>query len=297
MTIDVSRVFFTYVWGAPGDPAWPLTFASKASRTHARKVLTEGDFVFTVCTKSEPTPVELWGRVTGLFRVSDLEVNTLDYDLPRRLDRPEFDSVARFPYALHPIEVWEIEGEQNLFSELVGPLTPTHHLQAQSKLVELDELSAAPLLALARRPVTPASPRTEFGSGRVLQKQRRLAPKHEGKFVGAFAAHDIWYVYTLVLRDLKGKALAVKVGYASDPHVRADAHNLPLAEEVTGLRWQVDLKQPTSSEDVAREVEQAVLHKFSQHRLGSNGEILQGVDPISVGSAIALQLRSRQVSG
>lgn len=295
MTTDVPRAFFTYVWGAPGDPAWPLTFASKASRTHARKVLTEGDFVFTVCTKSEPTPVELWGRVAGLFRVSDLEVNTFDYDLPRRLDRPEFDSVARFPYALHPIEVWEITGEQNFFSELVGPLTPTHHLQAQSKLVELDVIAAAPLFALSRRPVTPALPKTEFGFGRVLQKQRRLAPKHEGAFAGVFATHDIWYVYTLVLRDQKGKALAIKVGYASDPHVRADAHNLPLAEEVTGLRWQVDVKQPTSSEDLARDVEQAVLDKFSQHRLSSNGEILRGVDPLSVGSSIALELRSRQV--
>lgn len=296
MTTYVPRVFFTYVWGAPGDPAWPLTFASKAARTHARKVLTEGDLVFTVCTKSEPTPVDLWGRVTGLFRMSDLEVNTLDYDLPRRLDRPEFDSVVRFPYALHPIEVWEIADEKNLFSDLVGPLTPTHHLQAQSKLVELDSASSKPLLALSRLKVTPAVPKTEFGFGRVLQKQSKLAPKHKGPFSGAFAEHEVWYVYVLVLRDGKGKVLAVKVGYSNDPRVREDAHNFPLATEVTGLRWGTYFKQPTSSEDIAREVEQAVLGRFSKHRLPSNGEILRDVDPISVGSSIGLELRSRPVA-
>jgi hypothetical protein len=28
------KVFFTYVWGPPGNPASPLTFASKAARSH-----------------------------------------------------------------------------------------------------------------------------------------------------------------------------------------------------------------------------------------------------------------------
>ncbi len=288
-----QRVFFTYVWGPPGNPAWPLTFASKASRTHARKVLTEGDLVFTVCTKSEPTLPEHWGRVSGLFRVSDLEVNTADYDLPRRMDRLEFDSVARFPYALHPITVWEITSPHNMFAELVGPLTPTHHVQAQSRIVELDPLTAEPLLALARVEVPPALPRTEFGMGRVLQKNSKLAPKHQGTFTGSFADYAVWFVYTLVLRDRNKKPLAVKVGYSNDPQSRADAHNAPLAHEVTGLRWEVDLRQPTSTEDAARDVEQAVLRQFSSHRLPSNGEILKGIDPMSVAVAIGTEMRGR----
>lgn len=40
--------------------------------------------------------------------MSDLEVNTQDYDLPRKRDNPEYDSVTRFPFALHPIAVGEI---------------------------------------------------------------------------------------------------------------------------------------------------------------------------------------------
>lgn len=291
---DGNKVYFTYVWGPPGDPAWPLTFASKASRTHARKLLTEGDLIFTVCTKGEPTLPQHWGRVGGLFRVSDLEVNTQDYDLPRRTDRPEFDSVARFPYALHPIAVWEIVADDNLFVDLVGPLTPTHHLHAQSKIVELDPLAAEPLLNLARRELAPALPKTEFGLGRVLQKNSKLAPKHQGTFTGQFADHAIWFVYTLVLRGSDGKALAVKVGYAHDPEVRADAHNSPLASEVTGLRWNVDLRQPTSSEEAARQVEQAVLEQFSRFRLVSNGEILRAVDPMEVAVAIGTAMRSRR---
>lgn len=65
----MTKVFFTYVWGPPGNPAWPLTFATKAARTHARKVLTEGDLVFTVCTKGEPTAPENFERVSGVFQV------------------------------------------------------------------------------------------------------------------------------------------------------------------------------------------------------------------------------------
>lgn len=292
---DGNKVYFTYVWGPPGDPAWPLTFANKGSRTNARRVLTEGDFVFTVCTKGEPTPEGYWGRVTGLYRVSDLEVNTLDYDLPRRLDRPEFDSISRFPFALHPIAVWEITSTANLFAELVGPLTPTHHVQAQSRIVELDAASAKPLLALDRQELQLALPRTEFGLGRVLHKNSKLAPKHQGSFTGQFANHETWFVYTLILRDSTKKWLALKVGYSHDPQARADALNASLAQEVTGLCWCVDLRQPTSTEDAAREIEQSILAQFSSHRLPSNGEMLSGVDPTTVAVAVATEMRARRV--
>lgn len=287
----MTRVFFTYVWGPPGNPAWPLTFATKAARSHARKVLTEGDLVFTVCTRGEPTAPENWGRVSGVFRVSDLEVNTQDYDLPRRVDIPEFDSVTRFPFALHPITVWEITDPSNRFAELVGPLTPNHHLQAQSKIVELDAITAEPLLALERREVLPAMPKTEFGKGLVTQKNSKLAPKHQGSFTGTFGEHEVWYVYVLVLRDEYKKPLAVKIGYSNAPEAREAAHNGPMAYEVTGLRWKGEFKQPTSSEDSARAVEQAVLARYAKNRLVSNGEILAGVDPILVQSAIASVMR------
>lgn len=287
----MSAVFFTYVWGPPGDPAWPLTFANKASRTHALRVLNEGDLVFTVCTARDPTPREQWGRVAGVFSVSDLQVNTQDYDLPRDEARPEFDGVTRFPFALHPLAVWEIDTTENLFARLVGPLTSTHHLQAQSKLVELDPIQAAPLLALPRRSVTPALPRTLFGQGLVSKKSSKLAPKHEGEFSGSFGAHETWFVYTLVLRDAKRRALAVKVGYSNAPQSRESAYNVPLAPEVTGLTWKLDAQQPVPSEDAARNIEQAVLRQYSRHRLDSNGEILNGVDPLRIAAAIASQMR------
>lgn len=290
----MTKVFFTYVWGAPGNPAWPMTFATKAARSHARKVLTEGDLVFTVGTRGEPTQEAHKGRVLGVFRVSDLEVNTQDYDLPRKHDNAEFDSVTRFPFALHPIAVWEITSPDNIFAELVGPLTPNHHLQAQSKIVELDEITAAPLLVLERQEVQPALPNTEFGKGLVARKNSKLAPKHQGSYTGAFGDHDIWFVYTLVLRDAKKKALAIKVGYSNAPEARELAHNGPMAQEVTGLRWHVDAKQPTASENVAREIEQAVLAKYAKHKLGSNGEILSGVDPLLVAAEIGTLMRSRR---
>lgn len=292
----MSRVFFTYVWGPPGNPAWPLTFANKASRSHAKKVLTDGDLVFTVCTKGEPTSPEHWGRVGGVFQVSDLEVNTQDYDLPRKRDRPEYDSVTRFPYALHPIAVWEIASSENIFSELVGPLTPAQHLQAQSKIVELDACAAEPLLNLTRREVRPAMPATEFGAGRVALKNSKLAPKHHGSFSGIFGEHETWFVYTLVLRDARKKVLAVKIGYSNAPEDRAASHNGPMASEITGLFWSVDLKQPTSSEDAARDVEQTILKRYSAHRLGSNGEIIAGIDPQAVAVAIATEMRFRSAS-
>jgi hypothetical protein len=68
-----------------------------------------------------------------------------------------------------------------------------------------------------------------------------------------------------------------------------------MANEVTGLRWEVDLRQPTSTEDVARDVEQAVLKRFFSHRLASNGEILKGIDPMSVAVAVGTELRARRL--
>lgn len=287
----MTKVFFTYVWGPPGNPAWPLTFATKAARSHARKVLTEGDLVFTVCTKGEPTAPENFGRVSGVFQVSDLEINTQDYGVPSRSDIPVMEALARFPFALHPIAVWEITDPHNMFAELVGPLTPNHHLQAQSKIVELDTITAEPLLVLERREVPPAMPTTEFGKGLVMKKNSKLAPKHQGSFSGAFGDHEVWYVYALVLRDERKKPLAVKVGYSNAPDAREAAHNGPMAFEVTGLRWRAEFQQPTSSEDVAREVEQAVLSRFAKYQLASNGEMLGGVDPVMVQSAIAMVMR------
>lgn len=290
----MQTTYFTYVWGPPGEPAWPLTFASKGARTNAKKLLSEGDRIYTVCTRREPTPEAHRGRVTAVYKVSDLEVNTADYDLPRKDRHPEFDSVVRFPYALHPISVHEIVSSDNIFSDLVGPLTPAAHLQAQSRIVELDDDATAALDLLERREISPALPNTEFGLGRIVRKNTKLAPKHQGSFVGQFADHAVWYVYTLVLRDNRRKPVAVKIGYSNDPTAREMAHNFPLATEVTGLTWTVDLKQPTSSEDAAREVEQAVIGQFRAHALASNGEILQGVEPAAVAAAIAVEMRNRR---
>lgn len=285
------RVFFTYVWGAPGEPSWPLTFASRAARTHAKGALAEGDLVFTVGTKDEPTPAAEQGLVLGVFKVSDLEVNTADYDLPRWMGPEQFDGIRRFPYALHPISLWAVTDEKNVFSELVGPLTPAHHLQAQSRIVELEGTAAAVLLSLQRREVEPALPKTEFGRGRVLQKNSRLAPMHEGQYVAAFATHETWFVYTLVLRDTRRRPLAVKVGYSNAPADRLAAYNGPLASEVSGLQWSLDAQQPVATEASARAVEQAILGRFSRHKLASNGEVLGNVDPSLVAAAIATELR------
>ena len=287
----MPKVFFTYVWGPPGDPCWPLTFGSKAARTQAKKALSEGDYVFTVGTKGEPTQPESQGRVLGLYQVSSLEVNTIDY--MEQIDTSGITERAanEFPYALHPISVWEITSPENIFSRLVGPLSGAHHLRAQSTVVELDPETAAPLLALGRRPVSQAEPKTLLGRGLVAQKNSKLAPKHEGAFSGAFGEHDIWYVYVLALKDQSGRDLAFKIGYASDPAARCAAYQASMASEVTGLTWKPACSQPTGSEDDARKLEQALLAHFSKDRLPSNGEIIRGPTETEILSKLAVILR------
>jgi hypothetical protein len=287
----MPKSFFTYVWGPPGNPCWPLTFASKAARTLARKVMSEGDYVFTVGTKAEPTLPENRGRVLGLYQVSALEVNTIDYtELIDTSGMPQ-RTASEFPYALHPISVWEIIAQDNVFSRLVGPLTGAHHLQARSTVVELNPEASAPLLALDRRPVSLAEPKTLLGRGLVAQKNSKLAPKHEGAFSGVFNHHDIWFVYVLTLKDHRGRDLAFKIGNASDPAMRLAAYQAPMAAEVTGLTWDLALKQPTGNEDEARRIEQGLLAHFAKHRLASNGEIIRGPSQSDIMSAMAVILR------
>lgn len=289
----MAKVFFTYVWGAPGNPCWPLTFGTKAARTIAKKALSEGDFVFTVGTKGEPTAPSERGKVLGVYQVSSLEVNTQDYvgqigqvDVLERV-------ASEFPFALHPIAAWEIASSDNVFSRIAGRLTGGSHLQAQSTVVELAPETGAALLALERRAVALAEPRTLLGRGLVAQKNSKLAPKHEGEFRGRFGEHDIWYVYALALKDQRGRDLAFKIGYANDPLARMASHNGPIASEVTGLSWQLALKQPTSTEDDARVVEQALLAHFAGHKLPSNGEIIAGPSLSAILSAIATIMRPR----
>jgi len=287
----MPKVFFTYVWGPPGDPCWPLTFGSKAARTQANKALSEGDYVFTVGTKGEATSPPYQGRVLGLYQVSSMEVNTIDY-----IEQIDTSSVwaraaSEFPYALHPISVWEITAPENTFSRIVGPLTGAHHVRAQSTVVELDAETAAPLLALDRRAVSLAEPKTLFGRGLVAHKNSKLAPKHDGAFSGAFGEHDIWYVYVLALKDRQGRDLAFKIGYASDPAARCAAYQAPMASEVTGLTWKPACSQATGSEDDARRIEQALLAHFSKYKLPSNGEIIRGPTETEILSKLAVVLR------
>ncbi|MBD0865047.1 MAG: hypothetical protein GDA36_05270 [Rhodobacteraceae bacterium] len=156
----MERVFFRYVWMPPDNPAWPLSFKSKGVRAHVRKVLTKDNLVFTVGTKNKLTAPQHQGRVLGIFKLSDLEVSLQDYDLQRTHDNPAFDTVMQSPFALHPIAGWVPASPDNMFADLVGPLTPEHHLQAQSGVCELDEKTAKPLLALERRQLTIAVPNT-----------------------------------------------------------------------------------------------------------------------------------------
>lgn len=249
-------------------------------------------YVFTVGTKGEPTSAEHRGRVLGVYRVSSLEVNTRDY--VGQVDTSEVSRRAadEFPYALHPIAVWEITAEENLFSNLVGPLTGADHLRAQSTVVELAPEPASRLLSLARRPVTLAEPQTLLGRGLVAQKNSKLAPKHEGEFHGRFGDHSIWYVYALVLKDQRGRDRAFKIGYANDPDARLETYRMHSAAEITGHAWGLVLKQPMSSEDEARAVEQALLADFAKHKLPSNGEIISGPSQSDIISRMAVILRN-----
>lgn len=291
---SMNRVFFTYVWGQPGEPAWPLTFAGKAERTHAKKHLSEGDIVFTVGTRGAPTPPIDQGRVLAAYMASGLEVNTRDYVDPSLDEASWIETVTRFPVALHPVAVWGITSANNVFSTLVGSLTPKHHLQGQSRIVELDQVTAEPLLALERRQLPIAVPKTVFGQGLVAKANSKLAPKHQGIFSGAFAPHEIWYVYVLVLKDVRNKELAFKIGYSHDPALRSAAYNIPLAPEVTGLKWSVCLEQPTPSEEAARIVEQTLLSRFKKNRLASNGEIVSGLSSATISSSIADIMRKQE---
>ncbi|MFP1632917.1 GIY-YIG nuclease family protein [Zhengella sp. ZM62] len=282
----MARIFFTYVWGHPGNPCWPLTFGSKAARTQARRALTEGDFVFTVGTKQEPTAPEDRGRVLGLYQVSDLEVNTRDYANQIADSILKERAVVEFPVAMHPIAVWEITDPNNIFSDIVGRLTRTHHLTARNTVAEIDGETGQALLALKRRPVQLAKPTTFLGRGLVAQKDSKLAPKHEGEFSGRFGDHAIWYVYALALEDRAKRLLALKLGYSNEPEQRCNAYQTPMAGEVTGLSWRLAMKQPTGSEDEARQVEQELLKRFESNRLQSNREIIAGPTETAIMSAM-----------
>lgn len=297
----VSRTFFTYVWGPPGDPAWPLTFSSKNARTQALKALAPGDSVYIVGTMGEPTRPEHKGRVVGVFQVSGLEVDTRDYAYLGPKERhPDFDNVLRFPFALHPIAAWEVTTTDNVFSKLVGPLTGAHHLRAQTTVVELDLLTAEPLHTLERRPLRLAQPRSEFTKSLIQTAPSKLAPPHSGSFEGIFKGHETWYVYALALTSSTGKTLALKVGYSSDPKSREEVYNHGMATELTGFRWRLAARQATTSEEAARTIEQALFVRFAGQRLASNGEILRGVSPedvLSATTSIMLEMTSQKASG
>jgi hypothetical protein len=63
------------------------------------------------------------------------------------------------------------------------------------------------------------------------------------------------------------------------------------AAEVTGLTWELAVKQPTVSEDEARRVEQALLAHYAGNRLASNGEIIEGASERDIMSKLAIILR------
>src|SRR5690606_5990720 len=135
-------------------------------------------------------------------------------------------------------QVWNLTSENNYFSTLLGRLTPKHHLLAQSGLVELGEEQSRVLLALPKVEIdTILLPSTELGRGLVARKNSKLAPIHKGGFSGAFGDHDVWYVYSFVLRDGQGRTLAQKIGYSHAPEARLAAYNMGVASEVTGLQW------------------------------------------------------------
>jgi hypothetical protein len=134
-------------------------------------------------------------------------------------------------------------------------------------------------------------PSTQFGRGLVARKISKLAPKHSGSFTGTFGEHALWYVYSLALKDQRGKTLAYKIGYSHAPELRAAAYNVGIATEVTGLKWHLNSSQPTASEDVARAVEQALLQKFHTRKLPSNGEIIRAGLPDEITVAVATLMR------
>ncbi len=124
-------------------------------------------------------------------------------------------------------------------------------------------------------------------TGNNLRKQ---APKHSGSYNADFKHHEKWFVYGLILKDQSNRELAVKIGYSNDPDQRLKPYRMAIAEEVTGLRWELGFKQPTTSEENARIVEEAILAKYST--LPSNGEIIPGGRSTEILTEIGMQMRN-----
>jgi hypothetical protein len=158
--------------------------------------------------------------------------------------------------------------------------------------VELFDEHATTLLNLSRTEVLPVMlPTSELGLGLIAKKNSKLAPEHKGDFRGAFANHEVWYVYSLELKDSRGKVLAQKIGYSHHPESRLETYNSSVATEVTGVQWHLGCKQPTGSEDAARKVEQALISQFKARTLNSNGEIIRGGFPNEITAAAGVIMR------
>lgn len=160
--------------------------------------------------------------------------------------------------------------DRKVWDEFYEPLTK--EIDAEALEREFLRLWRSSTAKLSNAPTSSDQPST----------YRPGPPPQGGDYFVTHTAHEHWFVYILELNNKK----ALKVGMSHEPKNRLRHYNHTIMPELTGLKWTLAFTHRFDDADHALSVEQVVLQSFAKHQLPSNGEILMGVDAISVQLAI-----------
>jgi hypothetical protein len=274
-------MYMTKVWGF-GMPVGPLQFSLNGHRINAREKLKPGDLVLLVGTQSEPTPVELRGRVLGLMEPSREPVASLDFDLKPDPEDWNENNEYKWPYALLNRRAWQIVGPPVLLKDVssrqfqmdaaLGIVLLTSEEEQAVLALPREEASLLPPTMRAQERLDPAaarraSPPPTFNRRSIMQMRDRPAS-------------------TYAMAVLSGeRVVGFKIGWAFEYQSRQKTFNRAALPALGGLFYKPEWHHRWDTAREAFRMEQQLLRRFHDARHRDNHEVIVGVSRDGLGSA------------
>lgn len=261
--------FVTKVWGF-GEPSGPLPFNSNGNRARAVRLLSPGDRVLLVTTKTEQVDEDLQGMVVAAVEPTTVEVSSFDFDIQTRPRDINARGEYKWPYGLMLKRAWAVDPPVP-FSEVSSR---TFSMAAVTSIVPLDrpdEVAHADALTL--REVDLLAPRPgKLGK----EEQQQLARSKSSPGVALIRRgwinlrHAPAWTYAMQI----GNQNHWKIGWAFDPERRRRDFEHAAMPSLGGLAYRVRFREHWNTAKQAWRMEQQFLRHFDTRRSPHNHEVL-----------------------
>lgn len=257
-------MYASYFFGFLPETEPIITFSSAGYRDSLLRRANPGDEIVYIATNGPETDPPERGLILGAAEIGNKSARTIDLIDPAILRAEHFvDGLYRWPEAIPMLRAWRFVPPPEASEILSKPLGPA----GQKGAVRLSPEDEAAIRSLqweevALVPTHEVQRQAAVSAARTMLRSRPGPVPSAGKHEVVRTPKTTAWTYAFRF----GTSHIWKIGRTADLSARLKAISAHVPEEILEANWNIALQQPWPSEQLAQDMEQAILRVLSGRR-------------------------------